>query len=90
MPPLSGPPNDVFAGGSNDTKFRAYDAQTGKVVHTGSARSITSIRYLGPRYASVVTERDTEENALVDAADQIRNGLAAFFANRRANASTSP
>jgi len=59
------------------------DARTGKQVVSGTTRSITSMRSLGPRYASVVTERENEDNALVDAADQIRNALAVHFANSR-------
>lgn len=57
------------------------DMRTGDQLFTGSSRSMGSFRYLGPRYASVASERDTEQSVLVDIADSIRGDLASWFAN---------
>lgn len=58
------------------------DAQNdGYVVANGSSRSLVSMRMLGPRYGSVATERDAEERAISDLAEDIRSQLAARFAN---------
>ena len=70
--------------------FTLHDYKTGAVVTDGSARTLASMRYLGPRYASVATERGTEEVVLNDLADQIHTSLATWFANRRAGVSTAP
>jgi LPS-assembly lipoprotein len=63
--------------------YTLSEARTGKAMTSGSVNSIASMRFLGPRYASVATERDTEELALGDLAEQIRSRLAAWFANGR-------
>lgn len=55
-----------------------------KTVFRGLARSITSYRYFGPRYGTVATERDAEERAVVEVADNIRNQLSAYFASQAA------
>lgn len=62
----------------------AVDGQPSKTSFSGSARSITSYRYYGPRYGTVATERDAEERALSELADNIRNQLSAYFASRAA------
>ena len=41
--------------------------------------------HLGPRYASVATERDAEERALTQLADNIRNRIAVAIQRYRAN-----
>jgi LPS-assembly lipoprotein len=41
--------------------------------------------FLGPRYASLATERDAEERALNQLADEIRNHVAAAIQRYRAN-----
>lgn len=66
------------------------DIRSGRIITTGTARSFASMRYLGPRYASVATERDTEELALADIAEEVRSGLAAYFATRRSAAPANP
>lgn len=55
-----------------------------KTAFSGSARSITSYRYYGPRYGTIATERDAEDRALSELAGNIRNQLAAYFSNRAA------
>jgi LPS-assembly lipoprotein len=66
------------------------DIETGRVVKTGTARSLASMRYLGPRYASVAAERDTESRVLTDMAEEIRSGLAAWFVSHRAANPVNP
>lgn len=66
-----------------DCTYSLTDAETGKLLKAGTARSFASMRYLGPRYASVAAERDTEERLLSDTADEIRSGLAAWFVSSR-------
>lgn len=66
--------------------YRLLDGRTGKVVHAGQTRSMGSYRYLGPRYASMVSERSTEESVLDDLSNQIRTELSAWFVDRRADA----
>jgi Predicted secreted (periplasmic) protein len=63
--------------------YRLTDGQTGKVVHAGRTRSMGSYRYLGPRYASMVSERDSEESVVGNIADDIRTALSAWFLERR-------
>lgn len=63
--------------------YRLIDARTGKVVHSHQTQAAGSYRYLGPRYASVVSERDTEETILGGLADDIRTELSAWFLERR-------
>lgn len=63
--------------------YRLTDLQTGKVVHSHQAQAAGTYRYLGPRYASVVSERDTEESVLGGLADDIRTELSAWFLERR-------
>lgn len=62
--------------------YTLVDSRTGATVMTGQTRSMANFRYLGPRYASVVSERDTEQLALADLADEIRAGLMAWFIQR--------
>jgi LPS-assembly lipoprotein len=66
--------------------YTLVDSQTGKTVHSGQTRSMGSYRYLGPRYASVVSERDSEESVVGNIADDIRTDLSAWFLDRRPNA----
>lgn len=49
------------------------------VLKTGSARAMATFRYLGPRYASVATEQDAEQRAIVEVAEDIRTQLAVWF-----------
>ena len=68
-------------------------AMTAQVVLTRNGQSIlgenvtTTVYFdhLGPRYASVVTERDAEERALNQLADDIRNRIAAAIQRYQAN-----
>ncbi|MBC7952285.1 MAG: hypothetical protein H7Z12_10785 [Rhodospirillaceae bacterium] len=63
--------------------YALSDIQTGKSLKMGTARSLASMRYLGPRYASVAAERDTEERVITDMAEEIRSALAAWFVSSR-------
>ena len=63
--------------------YTLSDISTGRLLKTGTARSLASMRYLGPRYASVASERDTEERVITDMAEEIRSALAAWFVSSR-------
>lgn len=52
----------------------------GRVIHQGNGRSVVSYNYLGPRYASIAGERDAEERAISEVADDVRRQLATYFA----------
>lgn len=58
--------------------------ETGGVL-SDTATSIVYFDHLGPRYASVATERDAEERALNQLADDIRNRVAAALQRYRTN-----
>jgi LPS-assembly lipoprotein len=47
----------------------------------GTSRAIATYRTLGPRYGTIAVERDTEERAVSELAEDIRSQLAVFFAN---------
>jgi LPS-assembly lipoprotein len=64
--------------------FALMDIEKGTALFSGTSRSITNFRYYGPRYGSVAVERDAEERALTEIADDIRNQVAAYFASRGA------
>lgn len=54
---------------------------SGQQVYSGQARSFTSFRYIGPRYASTAAERDSEISAASEIAASIRTALTAFFSD---------
>lgn len=65
----------------------------GRSLWSGTADSTTSFNFLGPRYGSVAMERDAEERALQDLADDIRNQLGIYFnrgERRRADDAGAP
>jgi len=47
----------------------------------GQTRAMGSFRYLGPRYASTASERDTEASLVQEIATEIRTSLIAYFTN---------
>jgi LPS-assembly lipoprotein len=53
----------------------------GRIIRHGNTRSVVSYNYLGPRYASIAGERDAEERAVSEVAEDIRRQLAAYFAS---------
>lgn len=55
----------------------------------GSATTVVSFDYLGPRYASVAMERDAEDRAIIQLADDIRGQVAAAIARYKANPNDS-
>jgi LPS-assembly lipoprotein len=60
---------------------------------SGSAHTVVSVNYLGPRYASVAVEREASERAIGDIADSIRDQVAAWLgdpANKPAPRQLSP
>jgi LPS-assembly lipoprotein len=62
----------------------AAERELSKTNFAGSARSITSYRYYGPRYGTVATERDAEQRALSELAENISTQLSAYFASQAA------
>jgi LPS-assembly lipoprotein len=61
--------------------FILTDTSQGQAVSNGQARAMGSFRYLGPRYASTASERDTEVSLVQEIATEIRTSLAAYFTN---------
>ncbi len=57
--------------------------EDGPSLTSGRTRSVVSFNYLGARYASVVMERDAEERALEEVAENIRRQLAVYFEKER-------
>lgn len=64
--------------------FKLGEIDSDRALFGGSSRSLATFRMLGPRYGTVAIERDAEERALADLAEDIRSRLAVFFAERRA------
>ncbi len=54
-------------------------------ILSDSASTITSFDYVGPRYASVAMERDAEERAIVQLADDIRSRVAVAVSRYKAS-----
>lgn len=61
--------------------YTLTDASQGTTLTNGQVRSISSFRYLGPRYASTASERDSEISVIQEIASEIRTSLIAYFAN---------
>jgi LPS-assembly lipoprotein len=55
------------------------------LVMTTNTSTTVSFDYLGPRYASVAMERDAEERAITQLADDIRSRVAVAIARFKAN-----
>ncbi|MBR9972767.1 LPS assembly lipoprotein LptE [Magnetospirillum sulfuroxidans] len=70
--------------------FQLVDYQSEKPVFSSSSRSVVSYRLLGPRYGSTAVERDAEQRALTDLAEDIRAQVAAYFANGKRPSGTIP
>ena len=66
---------------STQADFRLSDSRTGKTVYSGRTRALSGYRYLGPRYASTVSERESQMDSLTEIAAQIRGGLSAYFSD---------
>lgn len=61
--------------------YELTEALSGQKIYSGQARSFTSFRYIGPRYASTAAERDSETSAASEIAASIRTALTAFFSD---------
>jgi LPS-assembly lipoprotein len=59
--------------------YELIDLRTGNMLMARSARAFSGYRYLGPRYASTVSEREAETTALSEVADEIRSALISYF-----------
>ena len=64
-----------------NVSFALYGANAEQVLYSSTARSVVSYRLLGARYGSTAVERDAEERALSDVAEDIRTQLATYFAS---------
>lgn len=60
-------------------------SEEGQALASGRTRSVVSFNYLGARYASVAMERDAEERALDEVAENIRRQLAVYFEKGKAS-----
>ncbi|MGE5478746.1 MAG: LPS assembly lipoprotein LptE [Bacteroidales bacterium] len=59
--------------------YDLVDQRAGTILMSRSARAFSGYRYLGPRYASTVSEREAESTALSEIADEIRSALISYF-----------
>jgi LPS-assembly lipoprotein len=57
----------------------AAGAKTGGLGTSGTATAVVSVNFLGPRYGSVAAERDAEERAIAEIAENIREQVAVFL-----------
>lgn len=64
---------------SGVASYSLMDAANERQLTSGQATSTNSYRYSGPRYASVVSERDSTEQTVHELAESIRMQLAAWF-----------
>ncbi|MCR6629443.1 MAG: hypothetical protein NVV74_04945 [Magnetospirillum sp.] len=63
--------------------YTLTELSTGRILHASRAISYSSFRFLGPRYGSTVSERESETAALTEVAAEIRGALTAFFTDRQ-------
>lgn len=61
--------------------FILTESQKEQPIFSGTSRSVVSYRLLGPTYGSTAVERDAENRALGDVAEDVRSQLANYFAN---------
>lgn len=66
------------------TLSASFRLSVGEQIYSGSARSMVSFNFVGPRYGSVAGERDAEERAIGEIAEEIRNQVAMILAGHRA------
>jgi LPS-assembly lipoprotein len=64
--------------------FSLISADEPKTLFSGRSLSVSSFRNFGPRYGSMSTEREAEQRAAQEMAEDIRNQIAAYFASRGA------
>ncbi|MDO8607501.1 MAG: LPS assembly lipoprotein LptE [Phaeospirillum sp.] len=77
---------DSFATLGNLTMSAGFSLQgDGVGILLGTAITVVSFDYLGPRYASVATERDAEDRAITQLADDIRSQVAVAITRYKAD-----
>ncbi|HTH15242.1 MAG TPA: LPS assembly lipoprotein LptE [Magnetospirillum sp.] len=59
-----------------------HDVETSTVLYSGTTRAMSGYRFLGPRYASVSSEREAQSAAATEIAEEIQASLVAVFTNR--------
>ncbi|MGE5548182.1 MAG: LPS assembly lipoprotein LptE [Solirubrobacterales bacterium] len=70
-------------------RFKLFDA-SGRELTKGESRAYVSFNFTGPRYASVVLERDARDRAIEDIAEDIRQRVAGYFINREKAGAGNP
>lgn len=70
--------------------FSLTESQKEKPIFSGTSRSVVSYRLLDPTYGSTAVERDAENRALGDVAEDIRSQLASYFANGKRSRGPQP
>lgn len=61
--------------------YTLTDSSLETTLASGQVRAISSFRYLGPRYASTASERDSEASVIQEISSEIRTALIAYFTN---------
>ncbi|MGF1453896.1 MAG: LPS assembly lipoprotein LptE [Alphaproteobacteria bacterium] len=60
-------------------RIQLKDLATGAVIHTDAARSITAYNVVDSQFATLAAERNAEDRAALDLAEDIKLRLALFF-----------
>lgn len=63
------------------TASYSLSGDDGRALFSGTTRAFGGFRYLGPRYASTVSERDSESSVVTEIGTEIRSALIAYFAD---------
>ena len=73
--------NATASGGETSVTadWQLLDYQTGKRLAHGRFISTDSVNYLGPRYASVAAEQNSQDQAVTDLADMITDRVAVYL-----------
>jgi len=70
--------------------FRLTESSQERPIYSGTSRSVVSYRLLGPTYGSTAVERDAENRALGDVAEDIRTQVASYFATGKRSRGQQP
>ncbi len=63
--------------------WQLLDVTTGRRVDSGKFSTVDSVNFLGPRYASVVAERDAERRILENLSDLITDRVAIYLTSHK-------
>jgi LPS-assembly lipoprotein len=75
--------NSTASGGemSISANWQILDVESGRRLDSGKFSSVDSVNFLGPRYASIAAERDTERRTLENLADLITDRVVVFLSS---------